>query len=54
MTIPNTLAALPKSQYATALSLVSGKELDFGVLFAPPIELLRAPSGDDVAFAVGL
>ena len=25
-TIPNTLAALPKSQYATALWLVSGKE----------------------------
>jgi len=25
ITIPKTLAALPKSQYATALSLVSGK-----------------------------
>lgn len=29
MTMPNTLAALPSSQYATAFCVVFGKNLDF-------------------------
>jgi len=51
-TIPKTLAALPKSQYAAALSLISGKEFDLGFArFAADstlIVLLKAPRGDVV------
>ena len=51
-TIPKTLAALPKSQYATALSLISGNEFDFGFArFAAdltPIVPLKAARGDVV------
>ena len=43
-TMPKTLAALPKSQYATTFSLTSGKKL-FRVL-PPLIVLLREERGD--------
>lgn len=44
-TIPNTLAALPSSQYATALSLVSGKKDLWGVSSA--ITLLSSERGEE-------
>ena len=49
-TIPNTLAALPSSQYATDLWLTSGKPVFVLVLLvlSIPIVLLNAPSGDIV------
>ena len=51
-TILKTLAALPKSQYATALSLISRNKFDFGfVRFTAdltPIVPLKATRGDMV------
>ena len=40
-TIPNTLAALPSSQYATDFSLLLGKKLLFVFLAFCPIDLLK-------------
>lgn len=45
MTIPNTLAALPNSQYPTALSLVFGKELFF-------VELALLEKASDLALFI--
>lgn len=44
-TIPNTLAALPSSQYATTLSLISGKYLDRALVLLLDIVLLKPASG---------
>lgn len=55
-TMPKTLAALPSSQYATDLELVSGKKAFFARvdLALMPIVLLSEPSGDAVPFAEGM
>lgn len=47
-TIPKTLAALPKSQYATLLALVSGKELDLDLelLFESDLTVSSLRVGD--------
>jgi hypothetical protein len=43
--MPKTLAALPKSQYATDLELASGKNFLLAVLSALPIDWLKDASG---------
>lgn len=46
-TIPKTLAALPKSQYATDFELVSGKELFLNLSASSTIVLLNETRGED-------
>lgn len=46
-TIPKTLAALPKSQYATTFSLVSGKKRAFPFRLLTRIDVFRDERGDD-------
>jgi len=42
MTIPNTLAALPSSQYATAFCVVFGKNLGFDLAFDGELALMES------------
>jgi hypothetical protein len=46
MTIPNTLAALPNSQYATLFELVLGKEPDFPSAFVAASASILPPAFD--------
>ena len=50
-TIPNTLAALPRSQYATDFSLVLGKKPGFVFPGVCPIDLPKTDKGDDEPLA---
>lgn len=52
-TIPNTLAALPRSQYATDFLLVLGKKGVFLFFAFCPIDLLKG-KGDDEPVSVAL
>ena len=48
--MPNTLAALPNSQYATDFSLVLGKKPDFVFFAFCPIDLPKTDEGNDEPF----
>jgi hypothetical protein len=52
ITMPKTLAALASSQYATLLSLVSGKELGRALLFALSAAAAAA-TASDALFSTG-
>ena len=50
-TMPNTLAALPRSQYATDFSLVVGKKPGFVFPAVCPIDLPKPDKGNDEPLA---